>query len=101
VPQWKKVRDQGGSQALTNNLPAGLNGMLMVEQTQQVTEALLAGPVAHGYKTALWALPPETPPIEDLTGVGDHTCHLWCLSQPVVSVVNTPIHKWVSRDHGA
>jgi len=68
--RWKSAWDQGGSQALASKGPAGPKAKLTVAQTQQVTEALLAGPVAHGYKTALWTLPRVASLIEDLTGVG-------------------------------
>src|SRR5450756_2714878 len=52
--RWKNAWDQGGSAALVSKGAAGPKAKLTMEQTQQVTEALLAGPAAHGYKTALW-----------------------------------------------
>lgn len=77
--RWKNAWDQGGNTALASKGPAGPKAKLTVEQTQQVTEALLAGPVAHGYKTALWTLPRVASLIEDLTGVGYHPGHVWRL----------------------
>src|SRR5271170_8013935 len=68
--RWKNAWDQGGNQALASKGPAGPKAKLTVKQTQQVAEALLAGPVAHGYKTALWTLPRVASLIQDLTGVG-------------------------------
>jgi transposase len=77
--RWKNAWDQGGNAALASKGPAGPKARLTVEQTQQVTEALLAGPVAQGYKTALWTLPRVAALIEDLTGVGYHPGHVWRL----------------------
>ena len=70
--------------------PAGPKAKLTVKQTQQVTEALLAGPVAHGYKTALWILPRVASLIEGLTGVAYHPGHVWVCWERVVSVANGP-----------
>jgi transposase len=77
--RWKNAWDQGGNEALASKGPAGPKAKLTVEQTQQVAAALLAGPVAHGYKTALWTLPRVTSLIADLTGVGYHPGHVWRL----------------------
>jgi transposase len=77
--RWKDAWDQGGHAALASKGPAGPKSKLTVAQTQQVTEALLAGPVAHGYKTALWTLPRVASLIEDLTGVVYHPGHVWRL----------------------
>src|ERR1039458_1958902 len=51
--RWKSAWEQGGSSALVSKGPAGPKSKLTAEQTQQVTQALLAGPAAYGYKTAL------------------------------------------------
>jgi transposase len=77
--RWKSAWDQDGSQALASKGPAGPKAKLTVEQTQQVTEALLAGPTAPGYKTALWTLPRVAALIKELTGVGYHPGHVWRL----------------------
>lgn len=77
--RWKSAWNQGGQAALASKGPAGPKAKLTAAQTRQVTEALLAGPVAHGYKTALWTLPRVASLIEDLTGVGYHPGHVWRL----------------------
>lgn len=77
--RWQDAWEQGGHAALASKGPAGPKPKLTEAQTQQVTEALLAGPVAHGYKTALWTLPRVASLIEDLTGVGYHPGHVWRL----------------------
>jgi transposase len=77
--RWKNAWENGGSGALKSKGPAGRKPKLTVEQTQQVTEALLAGPGAQGYKTDLWTLPRVAALIEDLTGVCYHPGHVWRL----------------------
>ena len=52
--RWKNAWAQGGSAALMSKGPAGRKSKLTSEQTRRVTKALLAGPAAYGYKTALW-----------------------------------------------
>lgn len=77
VYRWKKAWEQGGNAALASKGPAGRKSKLTAEQVQQVTEALLAGPAAYGYKTALWTLPRVAGLIKDLTGVDYHPGHVW------------------------
>jgi len=96
--RWKSAWDQGGSQALASKGPAGPKAKLTVAQTQQVTEALLAGPVAHGYKTALWTLPRVASLIEDLTGVGYHPGHVWRVLGASGFSCQRPERRAVERD---
>jgi transposase len=77
--RWQDAWEQGGSPALASKGPAGPKARLTVQQTQQITDALVEGPAAHGYKTALWTLPRVADLIEDLTGVQYHPGHVWRL----------------------
>lgn len=77
--RWKTAWEQGGRAALSSKGPAGPKPKLTVKQTQQVVKALLAGPVAQGYKTALWTLPRVALLIKELTGVEYHPGHVWRL----------------------
>lgn len=77
--RWKDAWVQGGSAALASKGPAGRKSKLTARQTQKVTQALLAGSSAHGYKTDLWTLPRVAALIEDLTGVEYHPGHVWRL----------------------
>lgn len=99
--RWKSAWDKGGSQALVSKGPAGPKAKLTVEHTQQVTEALLAGPVAHGYKTALWTLPRVASLIEDLTGVSYHPGHVWRLLGASGFSCQRPERRAVERDEKA
>jgi transposase len=99
--RWKSAWDQGGHAALASKGPAGPKAKLTVAQTQQVTEALLAGPVVHGYKTALWTLPRVASLIEDLTGVGYHPGHVWRLLGASGFSCQRPERRAVERDEKA
>jgi transposase len=99
--RWKDTWDRGGNEALASKGPAGPKPKLTVEQTRQVTEALLAGPVAQGYKTALWTLPRVASLIEDLTGVGYHPGHVWRLLGASGFSCQRPERRAVERDEKA
>ena len=46
--RWKDAWTAGGHAALTSKGPAGRKSKLTLEQTQEITRALLAGPAAQG-----------------------------------------------------
>lgn len=75
--RWQDAWKQGGKSALASKGPAGRKARLAADQTRIITNALLAGPAARGYKTALWTLPRVADLIEDLTGVRYHPGHVW------------------------
>lgn len=77
--RWKDAFEAGGKAALASKGPAGRKSKLAASQMRIITKALLAGPAARGYKTALWTLPRVADLIEDLTGVRYHPGHVWRL----------------------
>lgn len=99
--RWKGAWEQGGSAALASKGPAGPKSKLTAEQTQQVTQALLAGPVAQGYKTALWTLPRVAALIEELTGINYHPGHVWRLLGASGFSCQRPERRAVERDEKA
>ena len=99
--RWKEAWQQGGRAALTSKGPAGPKPKLTPEQTQKVTDALLAGPVAQGYKTALWTLPRVALLIKDLTGVRYHPGHVWRLLGASGFSCQRPERRAVERDDQA
>lgn len=99
--RWKKAWDQGGTQALASKGCAGRKPKLSAEQTSQVTQALLAGPVAQGYKTALWTLPRVAALIKELTGVSYHPGHVWRLLGASGFSCQRPERRAVERDEKA
>ena len=99
--RWKNAWDQGGVQALASKGCAGRKPKLSAEQTSQVTQALLAGPAAQGYKTALWTLPRVAALIKDLTGVSYHPGHVWRLLGASGFSCQRPERRAVERDEKA
>ena len=75
--RWQDAWEKGGKVALASKGAAGRKSKLAPGQTRIITKALLAGPAARGYKTALWTLPRVADLIEDLTGVRYHPGHVW------------------------
>jgi transposase len=96
--RWKDAWEKGGRGALLSKGPAGRKSKLTGEQTRRVTEALLAGPGAQGYKTDLWTLPRVAVLIKDLTGVGYHPGHVWRLLGASGFSCQRPERRAVERD---
>lgn len=99
--RWKSAWEQGGVSALASKGPAGPKSKLTPQQTEKVTEALLAGPAAQGYKTALWTLPRVTDLIKDLTGVEYHPGHVWRLLGASGFSCQRPERRALERDEKA
>jgi transposase len=99
--RWKEAWSQGGQSALASKGPAGPKAKLTEKQSQQVTQALLAGPAAQGYKTELWTLPRVAALIEDLTGVRYHPGHVWRLLGASGFSCQRPERRAVERDEKA
>lgn len=99
--RWQAAWKQGGHAALASKGPAGPKPKLTAEQTQAITEELLAGPAAHGYKTNLWTLPRVAALIEQLTGVRYHPGHVWRLLGANGFSCQRPERRAVERDEQA
>lgn len=99
--RWKSAWEHGGRAALASKGPAGPKSRLTAQQTQDVTQALLAGPAARGYKTALWTLPRVAGLIEDLTGVRYHPGHVWRLLGASGFSCQRPERRALERDEPA
>ena len=99
--RWQNAWQQGGQAALASKGPAGPKPKLTVPQTQQVVNALLAGPAAQGYQTALWTLPRVAALIKDLTGVTYHPGHVWRLLGASGFSCQRPERRAIERDEQA
>lgn len=99
--RWQGAWRRGGAAALASKGTAGRKPKLAPEQMSQVTEALLAGPVARGYKTALWTLPRVADLIQELTGVRYHPGHVWRLLGASGFSCQRPERRAVERDEPA
>ena len=96
--RWKNAWIEGGKSGLASKGKAGRKSKLTTEQTQQVIEALLAGPVSRGYKTNLWTLPRVAALIKELTGVEYHPGHVWRLLGDNGFSCQRPERRAVERD---
>lgn len=99
--RWQNAWQQGGQAALASKGPAGPKPKLTVPQTQQVVNALLAGPAAQGYQTALWTLPRVAALIKDLTGVAYHPGHVRRLLGASGFSCQRPERRAIERDEQA
>lgn len=99
--RWKHIWQQGGLGALASKGPAGPKPKLTIAQMQKVTQELLEGPAAHGYKTNLWTLPRVAALIEDLTGVRYHPGHVWRLLGASGFSCQRPERRAVERNEKA
>jgi transposase len=99
--RWQESWRTGGTTALVSKGPAGPKCRLRPEQTQRLVEALLAGPVAHGYKTQLWTLPRVAGLIEELTGVRYHPGHVWRVLGALGFSCQRPERRAIERDEAA
>jgi transposase len=99
--RWKDAWQKGGVAALASKGRTGPKSRLDALQTQQVLEALLQGPGAHGYKTQLWTLPRVAVLIEQLTGVRYHPGHVWKLLGSSGFSCQRPERRAVERDEPA
>jgi transposase len=99
--RWKEAWQKGGTAALASKGPAGRKSKMTAAQTEQVTKALLAGPVAHGHKTNLWTLPRVAALIEELTGIRYHPGHVWRLLGASGFSCQRPERRAIERDEKA
>ena len=99
--RWKDAFENGGAAALASKGNAGRKPKLSAEQTRQVADALVAGPVVRGYKTNLWTLPRVAALIEELTGVRYHPGHVWRLLGANGFSCQRPERRAIERDDKA
>jgi len=99
--RWMDAWQKGGVAALASKGRTGPKPKLDAAQTQQVVEALLEGPVVHGYRTQLWTLPRVAALIEKLTGVRYHPGHVWKLLGSSGFSCQRPERRAVERDEPA
>ena len=78
VSGWYQTWKEHGDEGLKVQLP-GPSCRLSEAQQEQVLQALLQGPTAHGYETPLWTLERIAQLIVKLTGVSYHPGHVWYL----------------------
>ena len=94
--RWEKDKVAG----LTIGIP-GLGPRLSEEQWQQVVDALLEGPVAHGYDSQLWTLARIADMIQKTTGVMYNSNYVWELMGKIGWSCQKPETRAKERDEQA
>lgn len=100
VYRWKAAWQGGGRQAVASKGRAGRKPRLDAQAASRVTEALLAGPRAQGYKTDLWTLPRVAHLIEKVAAVRYHEGHVWRVLGRLGFSCQRPERRAVERDDG-
>jgi transposase len=99
--RWHQTWQAGGEAALASKGSAGPKAKLSPDQIEQITEALLKGPSAQGYKTQLWTLPRVAALIENLTGIRYHPGHVWRILGDLGFSCQRPERRAIERDEDA
>jgi transposase len=101
VYRWHQTWQAGGEAALASKGSAGPKTRLTGDQIEQITDALLKGPIAQGYKTQLWTLPRVAALIESLTGIRYHPGHVWRILGNLGFSCQRPERRAIERDEEA
>lgn len=76
VSHWFQAWKRDGEAGLAIGTP-GRSALLSDEQWQDIQNALLEGPAAHGYDTELWTLERIADLIDKKTGIKYHPGYVW------------------------
>jgi transposase len=98
---WERAFRKGGRKALEGAGRAGRKPRLSAAQRRAVEQALVRGPEAAGYRTALWTLPRIAAVIEKTTGVRYHPGHVWRLLHQLGFSRQKPTTRAKERDEAA
>src|SRR5258708_40142524 len=74
---------------------------LSAAQQADVAAAIIEGPQAHGYATAMWTLPRVAKLIEQRTGLGYHPGHVWRVLRGLGFSCQQPTRRAIERDEVA
>jgi transposase len=98
---WERAFRKAGRKALEGAGRAGRKPRLSASQRRAVEQALVRGPEAAGYRTALWTLPRIAAVIEKTTGVRYHPGHVWRLLHQLGFSRQKPTTRAKERDEAA
>jgi transposase len=90
-----------GKEALRKTGRAGRRPSLSPEQKQAIKAALVKGPEAAGYDTALWTIGRVAALIKELTGVDYHPGHAWRILRSLGWSSQRPVGRALERDEKA
>ena len=98
---WQRRWLAGGEAALRSSGAAGPKARLSTAQTAAVAAAIIQGPEAHGYATAVWTLPRVAKLIAAQTGERYHPGHVWRLLRGLGFSCQRPTRRAIERDEPA
>ena len=98
---WQQRWAKGGAAALRSRGAAGPKAQLSAEQREGIAAALVEGPQAHGYVTAVWTLPRVAKLIAQRTGRRYHPGHVWKLLRGLGFSCQQPTRRARERDEAA
>lgn len=98
VSRWKQAFTQAGKDGLKAKPHPGPKPKLSKQQLQHLTQLLLQGPEAHGYKNALWTLRRVTEVVRRHFGVTYHHCHMWRILRSLGFSCQKPEKRARERD---
>ena len=99
--RWYASWMTGGKESLRKAGRAGRLPRLTAEQKEQVKEALLEGPEARGYATALWTIGRVAALIAEITGVRYHKGHAWKILRGLGWSSQRPVGRALERNEEA
>lgn len=98
---WQQQWRQGGLSALRSKGAAGPKTKMSPVQQAEVAAAIIEGPQAHGYATAVWTLPRVAKLIEQRTGCDYHPGHVWRILRGLGFTCQQPTRRAIERDEAA
>lgn len=98
---WQRRWRGGGTAALRSTGAAGPKRKLSVAQQTEIAAAVIEGPQAHGYATAVWTLPRVAKLIEQRTGQRYHPGHVWRVLRELGFSCQQPTRRAIERDEAA
>lgn len=99
--RWYACWKTGGKNSLRKAGRAGRLPRLTAEQKEEVKAALLEGPEAHGYSTALWTIGRVAALIAEITGVKYHKGHAWKILRALGWSSQRPVGRALERNEQA
>ena len=98
---WQRRWRDGGTVALRSRGAAGPKRKLTIDQQAEIAAAVVAGPQAQGYATAVWTLPRVAKLIEQRTGQRYHPGHVWRILRELGFSCQQPTRRAIERDEAA
>ena len=101
VSRWAAALKKNGKESLRKAGRAGRLPRITAEQLQHVKTALVQGPQAHGYATALWTIGRVAALIEEITGIKYHPGHAWRILRSLGWSSQKPVGRALERNEHA